>query len=51
MENKDGILRIIKKYVYVCRQEENKHLAFRRISTKSIKKILKNQLNFWRVNK
>ena len=37
MENKDEILRIIKKYAYVCGQEENKHLAFRHISAKKHK--------------
>ena len=33
MEEKE-ILNLIKKYVYVCGQDENKHLAFRHISTK-----------------
>lgn len=31
------ILNLIKKYVYVCGQDENKHLAFRHISTKKHK--------------
>jgi len=28
------LLNLFKKYVYTCGQEENKHLAFRNISTK-----------------
>ena len=31
------ILKIIKKHVYVCGQEENKHLAFKNISIKKDK--------------
>ena len=46
MENKDEILRIIKKYVYVCGQEENKHLAFRHISTKKHKEDFEKIVNF-----
>ena len=46
MENKDEILRIIKKYVYVCGQEENKHLAFRHISAKKHKEDFENLVKF-----
>ena len=40
------ILNLIKKYVYVCGQEENKHLAFRHISAKKHKKDFEKVVKF-----
>ena len=40
------ILNLIKKYVYVCGQEENKHLAFRHISAKKHKEDFENPVKF-----
>ena len=45
-ENKNEILKMIKKYVYVCGQEEKKHLAFRDISTKKHKEDFEKIVNF-----
>ena len=35
--DKEEILNIIKKYVYICGQEENEHLAFKNISVRKHK--------------
>ena len=40
------ILNLIKKYVYVCGQEENKHLAFRHISAKKHKEDFESLVKF-----
>lgn len=45
MEQQD-ILNLIKKYVYVCGQEENKHLAFRHVSMKRNKKDFEKLVDF-----
>ena len=46
MEDKEEILRIVKKFVYVCGQEENKHLAFRFISQKKHAQDFEKMVNF-----
>ena len=40
------ILNLIKKYVYVCGQEKNKHLAFRQKTKKKHKEDFENLVKF-----
>ena len=43
---KTELLALFKKYVYICGQEENKHLAFRHISTKKNKEDFEKIIKF-----